>query len=188
MIRGVQVLVGQYQVVPGVILYGKTMTTNNPTESINHTLCMTMMRTYLLSRLWHGEKNLPILLTKPHIRKTNWNWRNLDFLSHFKRKPENQYFLGFAKSWLGSIESEWRKWGSSKKRFWEFLPVPSSCRLLQIRGWELSVSSGKSFQPNFHEPLTHQLSARQTKDPQNPQHGRLSHLNKKRWYPRAFLL
>ena len=59
-----------------------------------------------------------------------------------------------------------------------FLPVPS-CRLLQIRGWELSVSSLKSFQPNFPEPLTHKLSAKQTKDPRNPQQGLLSHLNKK---------
>ena len=78
------------------------------------------------------RKNLPILLTKPHIRKTNWNWRNLDFLSHFKRKPENQYFLGFAKSWLGSIESEWRKWGSSKKIDFEsfclFLLLAACCK------------------------------------------------------------
>ena len=54
---------------------------------------------------------------------------------------------------------------------------------------ELSGSSWLKTFPNFPEPLTHKLSARQTKDPQNPQQGLLSHLNKKRVgrYPLDFL-
>ena len=54
---------------------------------------------------------------------------------------------------------------------------------------ELSGSSPLKTFPNFPEPLTHKLSARQTKDPQNPQQGLLSHLNKKRVgrYPLDFL-
>ena len=54
---------------------------------------------------------------------------------------------------------------------------------------ELSGSSSLKTFPNFPEPLTHKLSARQTKDPQNPQQGLLSHLNKKRVgrYPLDFL-
>ena len=54
---------------------------------------------------------------------------------------------------------------------------------------ELSGSSSLKTFPNFPEPLTHKLSARQTKDPQNPQQGLPSHLNKKRVarYPLDFL-
>ena len=143
MIRGGQVLVGQYQVVPRV-----------------------------MGRPWQGA-TLQNLLTTHRAGENNFA-KGQSCINVNKMSQDPTTLLGLALFWV------WvnRVQIIQKSRFWELLP-PSSCCLLQIRGWELSVSSAKSFQPNFPEPLTHKLSARQTKDPQNPQHGLLPHLNKK---------